>query len=206
MLNSEQNDALREYMNHFIGQAACMLSEMVERRINLTIPHIKVIHYTEEVGISDMLPSFLQGYVVTSSIKFGDTFSGEGKLIFPRDKAKHLVGLCLKEDSIERDDLSVEDFDAIREIGNIILNAVVGSIGNLVKIKLDYGMLKVDVHNLPREGKNLVNTKEAYLLIIRSSFTIDQTSVEGAIFVILSLESINELIGRINLILEEVNE
>ncbi len=199
MLNERQKDALREYMNLFMGQAASLLSDMVDKRVHLTIPDIQIIDYSEEVNHLEMIPPSLHSYVVSSSISFGMSFSGEAKLIFPHDKIKTLVNLCLGEDSSDGiDELTDADFDAIREIGNIILNAIVGSIGNLVEVRLDYSLPKVNVLLFPGDIDQIITKNEVYLLIIRNSFTVEETNIEGAIIVILSMEAITELIAKID--------
>lgn len=37
------------------------------------------------------------------------------------------------------------DFDIIKEIGNIILNSIIGGIGNFLKIKLSYTLPEVKI-------------------------------------------------------------
>ncbi|OEF96524.1 hypothetical protein [Desulfuribacillus alkaliarsenatis] len=206
MINEEQTDALKEYMNQFIGQAASLLSDMVDKKVQLMIPDISLVYYREEMDFENILPRFLHSYVVSSSITFGEQFSGEAKLIFPKEKIKDLVQLCLDEEDSETDELTDTDFDAITEIGNIILNAVVGSIGNLVEVRLDYTVPEIDVLNLPNDAKVFVSAENVYLLIIRNSFTIDGANIEGAIIVMLSMESINELVEKINEILVDYHE
>lgn len=207
MLNEEQKDALREYMSLYIGHAASLLSEMVEKRVHLMIPDIQLINHKSEAKDINLITSFLQSYVVSSSIGFGTAFSGEAKLIFPRDKIKDLVCLCIGEEMEEdTSDLTDTDFDAIREIGNIILNAVVGSLGNLVEVKLDYSLPEVNVLYFPEEVQRLVSGTQTYLLVIRNVFTVDGANVEGAIIVVLSMEAIHDLLKKIDEILSETYE
>ena len=205
MLNDLQKDALREYMNQFMGQAASLLSDMVNKRVNLTIPDVQIIDYKKEVQGFEFIPSFLHSYIVSSSISFGKKFSGEAKLIFPRDKIKTLVTLCLgDEQPNEIHELTDADFDAIREIGNIILNAIVGSIGNLVEVRLDYSLPEVNVFFFPEDMERIIVKNDVYLLVIRNTFTVEQANIEGAIIVILSMEAINELIDKIDEVLVDI--
>lgn len=207
MLNEDQKDALREYMSLYIGHAASLLSEMVEKRVHLMIPDIQLIDSQIEAEGLDLITSFLQSYVVSSSIGFGTAFSGEAKLIFPKDKIKDLVRLCIGDDlDEESSELTDTDFDAIREIGNIILNAVVGSLGNLVEVKLDYSLPEVNVIYFPEEVQRLVKGNQTYILVIRNVFTVDEANVEGAIIVVLSMEAIADLLHKIDGILSEAYE
>ncbi len=205
MLDDLQKDALKEYMNQFMGQAASLLSDMVNKRVNLTIPNVQIIDYKKGTRGFDIIPNFLHSYVVSSSISFGQKFSGEAKLIFSRDKIKTLVMLCLGEEHPnELHELTDADFDAIREIGNIILNAIVGSIGNLVEVRLDYSLPEVNVFFFPEDMERIIVKNDVYLLVIRNMFTVEQTDIEGAIVVILSMEAINELIEKIDEVLVDI--
>jgi len=205
MLNEQQKDALREYMGMYIGQAASLLSDMVEKRVNLTIPDIQIIDYKKDFDKLELIPSFLQSFVVSSSIEFGETFSGEARLIFPKEKIKELVKLCLGEDDgQEVTKLTDMDFDAIKEIGNIILNAIVGSIGNLVEVRLEYSIPEVNVLYLPDDIKQVIVKNDVYLLVIRNSFTVDETNIDGAIIVVLSMEAISELVTKIDGVLVDL--
>ena len=208
MLNNDQKDALREYIGLYIGQAASLLSEMIERRVHLMIPDIELVRSNIDAIETHRYFSFLDGYVVSSSIGFGTDFSGKAKLYFPKDKIKALVTLCIGEeaDDIELD-LTETDFDAIHEIGNIILNAIVGSMGNLVNVKLNYSIPEVNVVFFPEEAKRLFEenkTKNTHLLIIRNVFTVEEANVEGAIIVVLSMEAMNVLMEKIDQVLNDL--
>ena len=94
MLDSMKTDILKEYINVFIGQAASLLSEMVDRRINLSVPYINFIKNDKEfceLDVNKDLCNALKGHVMSTSISFSDAFSGQAQLVFPTDKIKKLV-------------------------------------------------------------------------------------------------------------------
>ncbi|WP_027398759.1 chemotaxis protein CheC [Anaerovorax odorimutans] len=207
MLTSIQEDALREYMNIFIGQAASLLSEMVNKKIKLTTPNILFLSPNKDKQEYDSLkPSFFNSYVVSSSINFGKTFSGNAQLIFPKYSSQTLVRLCLGEnEEIEEDgNLTDTDFDVIREIGNVLLNAVLGALGNLLNVKLEYTLPEVHTFFFPDKEKDVYKSKETYVLIISNSFTVDEVKVDGVILIVLNMESILELIKKIDEVLVDV--
>lgn len=212
MLTAVQQDALKEYMNIFIGEAASLLSEMVNQKINLSIPEIQLVSLSDNKGEAfHSMPSFLKSHVVSSSIKFGTHFSGKADLVFPMDRSKLLVNLCMGEEEFmgeedEQASLTDTDFDAIREVGNIILNAVVGGLGNLMKVKLDYHLPEVEVLYFPDTENDLLRQEGNYLLVIHNAFSVAQFQVDGAILVILSMGSINYLLNKIDQIVQEIEE
>lgn len=215
MLSPLQQDALKEFMNIYIGQAASLLGEMVNEKINLTIPQVQLISLLNTNDSGHFLPLFLKGHVISSSIRFGTQFSGKARLVFPVDKTKLLVSLCMGEDNHEEisipSKLTDTDFDAIKEIGNIILNAILGGLGNLMKTKLEYSLPEIELLFFPEDHNQSTMSsiqfpQESYVLVILNTFHFDKTHIEGAVLVVLSINSVSLLMEKINEILEEVYE
>lgn len=215
MLSELQQDALREFMNINIGQAASLLSEMTGDKVILTIPEVQLLP-AEQIDISykSSLPDFLKGHVMSSAIKFGKVFNGKAHLVFPVDKSKKLVSLCMGE--YDQDDghgeedfinsLTDTDFDAVKEIGNIVLNSVVGGLGNLMEVKLEYALPEIEVMFFPEMNYELPLEQSLFLLLIRNTFSFDKTVIEGAIVVILAVDSIEFLLKRIDKVIADYYE
>lgn len=211
MLNREQEDALREYMNIFLGQASSLLSEIVDKKVLLTLPQIMLLYLDQEDDLkkyASVRPALFNSHVVSSSIEFGSIFSGNARLLFPKDKAQILAHLCLGEDyeNDEEGNLTDVDFDVIREIGNVILNSVLGGIGNLLEIKLDYTFPKVQVCFFPEKEEELFFNKETHVLIISNTFSIEDVKLDGAIVMVFNMESTAELIKKIDEVLVDADE
>lgn len=211
MLDLQQEDALKEYMNIFLGQASSLLSEIVDKKVVLTLPEIMLLDLDCEEDrkrYTGVRPALFNSHVVSSSIEFGNVFSGNARLLFPKDKAQVLAHLCLGEDyeNTEDDNLTDVDFDVIREIGNVILNSVLGGIGNLLHIKLDYTFPKVQVCFFPEKEEELFFSKESDVLIICNTFSIEGVELEGAIVMVFNMESTVELIKKIDEILVGIDE
>lgn len=204
MFSAEQVDALKEYMNQFIGQSASLLSEMINKKVQLEIPDIQLFKRELVDNVQDLLPEIFKSYVVSSNISFGDNFSGQARLVFPKQKIKKLVALCMDEELDASDDLTDTDFDAIRELGNIILNAIVGSMGNLVELKLDYDMPMVEVIHIPTEAEKIFSKESEYLLLIKNKFSVDGDNIEGVIMVMLSMSSTDVLIKKVDQLMVEI--
>lgn len=211
MLSLEQEDALKEYMNIFLGQASNLLSEIIDKKVVLTLPNIMLLYLDQEEDLkkyATVRPALFNSHVVSSSIEFGKIFSGNARLLFPKDKAQILAQLCLGEDYEDTEDsnLTDVDFDVIREIGNVILNSVLGGIGNLLDIKLEYTFPKVQVCFFPEEEESLFFKKETYVLVICNTFYIEDIQLDGAIVMVFNMESTAELIKKIDEILVDIDE
>lgn len=216
MLNALQQEALREHMNVYIGQAASLLSDMLQKKITLTTPELFILSKSEEdKAIYDgMKPTFFNSHVVVSTLRFGSDFSGNAQLVFPREKSQWLVKLILGEadsmedmnDGVNSDELTDTDFDAIREIGNVILNSIVGAMGNLLDVKLEYSLPEVQAFYYPEQEESLFKASDSHAMVISNSFSMEEFQIDGAILIVLGLESVMELVDKINKILLDLEE
>lgn len=213
MFTSEQKDALQEYMNIFNGQAASLLSELLNKKIELNITELKLFNVKEKETaqqVSNDFPSLFSGNIVSSSIRFGDKFSGNAQLIFPVDTSKELVRLCLDEESyneaLVHGELTDTDHDALKEVGNIILNSIIGGFGNLLSMPLHFELPEVKVLASFNPAADLITEEdEQFILIFLNTFTVHETLIEGAVVVVLSMNSISMLLDKINEVLIEID-
>ncbi|AVM72689.1 chemotaxis protein CheX [Magnetospirillum gryphiswaldense] len=126
-LNEVQRDAVTEIINIAIGQAASALSQLVEDEVRLSVPLVHfltpdqaAIRLDEETG---------GGESVAVRQTFQGRFNGDIMLIFPERRSLHLVRQMLGDD-LPLDQLTELEQEALMEVGNIILNACLGSLAN----------------------------------------------------------------------------
>jgi len=204
MINDIQKDILTEQVNIFVGKAASYLSEMIERRINLSIPNIYLIDPDQKDV--DIKSNNLHGHVMSSGISFGDSITGKAQLMFPTNKVKKLVALCMGEEfydsSDEEPDFLDNDLDVIKEIGNIILNSVVGGFSNFLGIKVTYDIPEIDI--IEAEDINIEKEDQYALLIMDLQFNVSGTDIDGMIMCYLNLDSIKTLVEKIEKIKDDL--
>lgn len=206
MLTPLQQDALKEFMNVSIGQAGSVLSEMVNQKIHLEVPEVWLLtseRIPEIEELDEVLKAFLQGHIVSSSLSFGNEFNGQARLIFPVNKGKLLVNMLLAEEFLPDDGtgssgFSDTDTDAMKEIGNVLLNVIVGSLGNLLETKIEYSLPELEFLHVGEHDVQPLFGDGSYTLLIRNSFIVGETHIEGAIFVMLSMNSTEQLIKKID--------
>jgi len=201
MIDSMKKDILKEYINVFIGQAASLLSEMVNRRINLSVPNLNIVEnnleFCDREENQDLCEA-LQGHVMSTSIGFSEEFSGNAQLVFPTEKVKKLVSICMGEEfeDIEENqdqDFIDTDYDVVREIGNVILNAVVGGLSNLLGLKLKYSLPKINIFSDTKDMIGKATKDQSVLLLLHMTFEVADTNIKGIIINVLSIESMNYL-------------
>lgn len=202
-----RNDILKEIFNISIGNAASILSEIINKKILLSIPNVKIYDLQEDdFRITDFLPKNMKGTLMISSISFAQELNGNANLIFPAEKMRIFLNLCMNnEEKSEQNDMNFTDidFDIIKEIGNIILNSVIGEVANYLEINLEYTLPEVKVYNNINLGSNIDN-RYRNILLLDVEFVIDDVKIDGAVVIDLTLNSVNELNSRLDKIKDEI--
>ena len=206
MLNELQKDLLTELVNVYVGQAANMLSEIVDKHIVLNIPEVELISISE-VDPEDRRYNilFAEGHLFRSSLQFGYQFQGKAFLMFPTEQAKVLANMCLGEltENVDANDcrLMDTDLDVLQEISNVLLNAIIGEFGNFLEIKLEYVLPDIELIHVTRTDPQILLQNEVYILVLHTSFLLADTDVKGIIVIALSMDSISSLLDKINALL-----
>ena len=207
--NQVRYDILKELFNISVGQAASMLSEVVNKTILLDVPNIEILDSNKELSkLQAHLPAVLDGTLMVSSITFKEQLTGEANLIFPAEKMKTFISLCLDQAEQETQYSNMNftdiDFDIVKEIGNIILNAIVGGLSNHLNIQLQYTLPEVQVFDRIDFQQDIKNKDYPYFLMLYITFGIDNTEIEGAVIVNLTLHSLKELMAIVTKIEDEL--
>jgi len=202
------DDILKELFNISVGKAADMLSEIINKKIVLSVPDVEILGVkNKEFKLNNCLPKVLDGTLMVSSISFEKNLTGKANLIFPVKKMRTFINLCLNEEENNcQMNFTDVDFDIIKEVGNIILNCIIGEVGNFLAIDLNYTLPEVKVFNRIDFSKDIENNEDMHILLLYITFIIDETEIEGAIIIDLTFNSLNELIKKIDALEDKLYE
>lgn len=191
-LTETQLDALKEVINIGVGRAASLLNEMVNSRILLEIPFIQVL--TPDQLQRELCDRFSHDQLATVRLGFKGSFMGTAQLLFPTESASTLVAVLTGEGpgSPDLDDVKI---GTLSEIGNILINGVMGSFGNILQQHLDYSIpvyLEDTIENLlPLEDQ------ESTILLAQASFTIEQLKIIGEMILIFEVQTFDAVLTAI---------
>ena len=201
-----REDVLKELFNISVGKSASILSEIINKKILLNVPNVKIIDLKDkETSLEAYLPEVIDGTLMISSISFKEKLTGKANLIFPADKMRKFINLCINESSMDnKNDMNFTDidFDIIKEVGNIILNSLIGEIGNYLDIKLQYTVPEVKIFHKKDLKNDIKNTEYTNVLMLYITFNIDGSEIFGAIIINLTLISLNEILSKIDILKE----
>ena len=200
-LTINQIDALQELVNIGVGQAAGVLNDMIGSPIRLHIPYVKLLSLPELQP--ELERRFNGDMLAVVRLKFRGAFTGSSELIFPKESASNLVALLTGEVP------GTPDLDSVRigtllEVGNIVLNGVMGSLSNSLIKHLDYSLPTYCEGNY----ETLLSLKQldasANVLLAHTRFIIEQLQVSGDIILIFKVGSLELLVEAIHQTFEGV--
>ena len=188
-LDQIEQDALKELFNLGMGRAADSLSKMLGGEILLSIPYLAVL------PPEDAAKLIQQANVDSvSAIRqtFTGPFDGTAMLIFPESNSLELVRTLVGED-LPLEHLGELEQESLLEVGNIVLNACLGSFANLMQAEISFALpafMKGQCLNLLTMD-NPDNVHNPLVFLIIDFRTVEETPANQTIkgFVILLLDS-----------------
>lgn len=193
MLNDNQKDIFKELINIGVGRAAALLNEMILNPIRLSVPEISIIKPSE---LKDYYKNTYND-ITAVKLDFSGSIDGVAELVFPKESAFNLIYLLTGEEpgSTDVDNVKVS---TLTEVGNILINSLMGSISNLISGRFEYS-LPVYFDNLIEEFQPDEEFNNSHLLLLsHTHFEINTLKVEGEIIIILSIDSMDKLISELN--------
>ncbi|MBX2862912.1 MAG: chemotaxis protein CheC [Leptolyngbyaceae cyanobacterium MAG.088] len=193
-LTLDQLDALKELVNVGVGKAAGMLNEMIEFRIQLQVPNINLITLSElQSELGDRLG---QEQLASVQLDFSGSFAGTAQLVFPTESAATLVAVLTGE-APGSPDLDALKIGTLTEVGNIVINGVMGSISNILTQPLNYEVpayIEEDINHLVSNKKPQSNID---ILLAQARFNVEELQVQGDIILFFGVGSFETLLTAI---------
>ena len=198
-ISSDQTDALKELINIGVGRAAGVLNQMVSAHIKLQVPRVQIItlrNLTEEtknIG-TDML--------ATVQIHFKGLFSGNAAMLMAPDSAAKLVSVLTGEK------IGTADLDAVRagtlaEVGNIVINGVMGVIVNILNQQLTFSLPDFTEDNIEDLFGSKHNDSNTTMILARTRLLIEQLQIKCDIIIFFEMDSFDVLLSAIENIASE---
>jgi chemotaxis protein CheC len=191
-LTAKQTDALTELINMGVGRAAASLNELVGGHVELNVPHVEILKLVELPG---QLPELGKDRVSSVQMTFHGGLDGCAFLVFPHTSAARLLS------AVTGDDASGDDMDSLRsgaltEVGNILINSVIGTLSNVLDRPLRYSTPVYEEEPVMRLLSDR-GRKDPLILLAKTTFVIRQMKIEGNLLLLFELESFDSLIAAV---------
>jgi chemotaxis protein CheC len=196
-LNARQADALTELINIAFGLTATKLSEITGQRVLLEAPVISIHPMSE---LAKELESLGAGEVAAVHQAFTGPISGDAMLFLDYAGALKLTGIFVEE-HLRSHRLDVISGEVLTEVGNMLLGACLGVLGNLLEVRVSFSVPVLHLESLTPLLASLSsggdNLRQA--IMIATSFRIREQEAAGQLGIILAASSLERLIKAIEM-------
>lgn len=209
VLSEIQVDALTEVFNVGAGRAALSLSEIVGEEVMLSVPSIEVLKADE---VNSRVLALKDDKFATVSQMFSGPFDAEAVLLFTENYALEIVrDMMGSQMSIE--DLAEFEQEAMCELGNIILNACLSAMADMLGISLNSSLPTYAMSSPDEITSRLADKREeddggdgdgSYVLVLHIDLVLEKHHTEGHLIFLLSSTSLSKLISHIEQYLNNI--
>lgn len=191
-----QQDALVELLNIGFGRAAAALSKLTGYRVQLEVPQVTMCPIED---IAESLRPMLANELATVHQIFSGPVDGDALLVLDQNSAAILKELLTSEPALPLEiDRSARE--VITEIGNILLNACLGTFGNVLKVQVSFSVPHLTLDTLESVVGSITVDRQGlrYALIVHSLFRLRNSSLSGYLVIVLGVASIQRLIRALD--------
>jgi len=187
LLTENQKDAITELINIAFSRSAASLSDITGHRVLLEVPEVS-IHPIHE--LKDCLGEFVHEEIATVHQIFSGAVSRDAMLMLNYQGAVHLSRL-LAETANTAERLYESDREVLTEVGNILLNACLGTFGNML-VQITFAVPRLHLDDLDELLGSLMIGKDEiqYALVVYTTFRIKISEVTGFLVIVLGVNSL----------------
>jgi len=189
-LSEIEQDALSEIANMGVSRAAASLRHMVGEQVLLSVPAVSIV---SREAASQLVQRGNAPKLIAVEQSFEGPFSGKALLIFPEAHSLELVRSIVGHEHSLEDVIDLEH-EALAETGNVILNACLATIANVLR-----QTMRMSLPSIVRgDGKTIfevggARSQDDLVLFLYIDFTMKTRDIRGFIALLTDLPSITAL-------------
>ena len=195
-LTELEQDALTEIFNIGVGIAAQALYQLVGEQVPLSVP---VVELTSQHDAKNHYAYRDQRQLCAIRQTYRGEFTTEAILMFPQENSLELVRMMVGAD-LPEEALAEMAQDAMGELGNIILNAVISNLSTTLRLPLEGSLPVVGMVNgdtVFGQGSEGGDADAAPVLALMIDFELSARQVSGYLAFVLDASSTEKLLRRL---------
>lgn len=196
-LNNMHFDILQELGNIGAGNAITSLSKMLNKKIDMNVPNIKILDFSD---ISNAIGGAESPVVATLVNIHGDKINGMMMFLTEYHCSHFLINVLLNKESNIEAELDEMELSALTEIGNILTSSYLNALSDLLNTKINSSIsyLSIDmagaILSVPAIEFGKVGDK---VLFIESVFQSNNMDVSGYFILVPDLQSFETLLSML---------
>ena len=182
-LTALQQDALVELLNIGFGRAGAALSQLTGHRVILDVPEVTVHEISD---LSAALSKVITDEVASVHQIFTGPVAGDALLVLDHQGASRLKELLTDEPALPLA-IDASAREVLTEVGNILLNACLGTFGNILKVQVSFSVPRLNLESLNQIVESLRINREGlrYALVVHAGFRLRDREVKGYLVIVL---------------------
>jgi len=195
-LNAVQHDSLVELLNIGFGRAGASLSKLTQQRVLLEVPNVAIHPVTH---LNQSLGKLVNERVASVHQVFSGPVAGDALLLLDPIAAATLTELLTDVPPLSMD-LDPSSREVFTEVGNIVLNACIGTFGNMLEVPISFSVPDVDVTDVHNVIDRMLESGDAlrYALVITAGFRLRDSAVTGYVVIVLTVQSLKRLLDALD--------
>lgn len=187
----DEMDILKEVGSIAAAHGSTALSEMLGRKINLSVPTLSI---TTSAEIEGKLTSNGASTIVLQTNILTGLKKESLYVIMDEKNAYRLVDICCKSDELKGSAFTEMAMSLIKEIGNVVISAYIGALGHFLK-KVIIPSLPIMINAPFQEIVRLISSssEKGSLMLIESTFEEPKSAIKGQIWLILTSVTVEEI-------------
>jgi len=195
ILTEHQTDAITELINIAFSRTAAALSELTGKRVLLDKPQVALYAIDQ---LANALHGYVKGEIATVHQIFSGPVAGDALLLLNYEGAVTLANL-LTDAPLATPQLDSSAREVLTEVGNILLNACLGTFGNLLRVHISFSVPRLHLEELDDLLRTLtIGTDELrYALVVYTNFRLRDSAVGGYLALVLGVASLERLLQAV---------
>jgi chemotaxis protein CheC len=198
-LDNMQLDVLREIGNIGAGNAATALAKMLNKKVDMDVPKVKVLEFMD---VNEILGG-AEKLVVGILLRVTGGLTGNIMFILEYEAAHMLVNMLMGKSIVDISDFNELDMSALKEIGNILSGSYLSALSSLSNLTILPSVPDIAIDmagailSVPAIEFGKVGDKVLY---IETQFSEGSTKVVGDFFLVPDVESYDVLLNALGVI------
>lgn len=196
-MSSQYFDVLKEIGNIGAGNATTALSQMLNCKVDMKVPQVKLLDFQEVGAIMGGEEQIMAGIYLLVE---GD-ISGSIMFLLQEEAAHILVAKLMGMECGTEGNFGEMELSAMKEIGNIITGAYLNSLSTLTNMKIYPSVPAISIDmagailSVPAIEFGTVGDK---ILLIQTQFT-DEVALDGFFILVPDLESYDKIMSSLGM-------
>jgi len=186
-------DAFTEIFNIGVGKAADSLSKLVFDTVRLSVPQLEILTPAQ---LTEQVQEKFTDDIACIRQEFRGTASGSAYLLLSAASGINLVNALVRQNKQEKQPLSDADREMLVEVGNILINALVGTLANTLDIDFDFGQAVCQVMRSDDVNDELELGDSQYVLYVETLFVVPGRQIGGNLAILLGADGMNSITRR----------